>query len=209
MSLWRLSCDACGFEARAGTGPDGVSGWCEACQRSAPLGSATGAPRSPLCPTCGAALSIGSFRFEELYGELQNLAAVLSAWAGDPGPLAALLPDRPRFLTDLDPPERRPAVKIACVRTRRRNANGEWPRSAEVSPRSSFKISSRPRGSAINMVAAVPDPIALCNFRRSLTGISARERNSSILPRVAISMVEVRKVWVSTWAGLFQARAAN
>jgi hypothetical protein len=108
MSLWRLSCDACGFEARAGSGPDGVTGWCEACQRAAPLGSASGAPGSPLCPTCGAALSIGSFRFEELYGELQNLAAVLSAWAGDPAPLAALLPDRPRFLTDLDPPERRP-----------------------------------------------------------------------------------------------------
>jgi len=43
---------------------------------------------------------------------MQNLAAVLSAWSGDPAPLAALLPDRPRFLTDLDPPELRTRMSL-------------------------------------------------------------------------------------------------
>lgn len=107
MSRWRLSCDACTFEARAGSGPEGWSAWCEACQRPVPLADPPSATGAGPCPTCGAALSVESFRFEELYGEMQNLAAVLSAWSGDPAPLAALLPDRPRFLTDLDPPELR------------------------------------------------------------------------------------------------------
>ena len=35
---------------------------------------------------------------------LQQLDAVLAAWDGEAGPLAALLPERPIFLTDLDPP---------------------------------------------------------------------------------------------------------
>jgi tetratricopeptide (TPR) repeat protein len=49
-------------------------------------------------------LTLGEPRFEELFGDAQNLAAVLHAWCGDPEPLATLLPDRPRLLTDLDPP---------------------------------------------------------------------------------------------------------
>jgi len=43
-------------------------------------------------------------RFEELLGDLQHLDAVLAAWAGDPSRLAAILPERPRYLTDLTPP---------------------------------------------------------------------------------------------------------
>ena len=39
---------------------------------------------------------------------LQHLDAVLAAWAGDAAPLARLLPERPRFVTDLDPPSARP-----------------------------------------------------------------------------------------------------
>jgi hypothetical protein len=53
-------------------------------------------PAPAPCPTCGAALVGGELPFEELYGEMQNLAAVLSAWSGDPAPLAALLPDLAR-----------------------------------------------------------------------------------------------------------------
>jgi tetratricopeptide (TPR) repeat protein len=41
----------------------------------------------------------------ELFGELQHMDAVLGAWAGDLEPLASILPERPRYLTDLAPPE--------------------------------------------------------------------------------------------------------
>ena len=50
-------------------------------------------------------------RFVELWGELQHLDAVLGAWAGDPQPLATLLPERPRFVTDLADPELRRLVE--------------------------------------------------------------------------------------------------
>src|SRR2546430_1692578 len=96
---WRLRCDSCGFEAQVGPAPGEITGWGEACQLRVPVGGAAA------CTGCGGAPSLERFRFEELYGELQHAAAVLSAWAGDPAPLAALLPDRPRFLTDLGPPE--------------------------------------------------------------------------------------------------------
>ncbi len=79
--------------------------WCEGCQTAHVL---TGAPTSArACPRCAATLTVGELRFEELLGEAQNVAAVLGAWCGDPEPLARLLPERPRFLTDLDPPEPR------------------------------------------------------------------------------------------------------
>jgi tetratricopeptide (TPR) repeat protein len=55
------------------------------------------------CERCGALLSAAP-RFVELWGTFQHLDAVLAAWAGDPEPLATLLPERPAFLTDLTPP---------------------------------------------------------------------------------------------------------
>jgi tetratricopeptide (TPR) repeat protein len=79
-----------------------VDAWCEGCQSAHVVEHGT--VEAPGCPRCGTPLTLGEPRFEELLGEVQNIAAVLSAWCGDPGPLATLLPDRPRFLTDLDPP---------------------------------------------------------------------------------------------------------
>jgi tetratricopeptide (TPR) repeat protein len=103
MSRWHVGCDACGAEAWIGGRAGGWDAWCEACQSPLAL------PREPServpCPRCGAAVTTRELRFEELYGELQHLAVVLSAWMGDPAPLDALLPERPRFLTDLNPPE--------------------------------------------------------------------------------------------------------
>jgi hypothetical protein len=94
---WRLQCDGCEVSGAIG-GPAGArAGWCEACQR------AESAPPER-CARCGGALSLDTPRFVEAWGELQHLDAVLAAWRADPGPLAALLPERPRFLTDLDPP---------------------------------------------------------------------------------------------------------
>lgn len=55
------------------------------------------------CPRCSAPLTAWP-RFVELWGGLQHLDAVLGAWAGDFAPLAQLLPERPRFVTDLTPP---------------------------------------------------------------------------------------------------------
>ena len=56
------------------------------------------------CARCGGAITTGSPHFAEIWGALQELDAVLAAWAGDHEPLRVLLPERPRFLTDLDPP---------------------------------------------------------------------------------------------------------
>ncbi|MEQ1833453.1 MAG: tetratricopeptide repeat protein [Candidatus Eisenbacteria bacterium] len=101
---WKLACDACAVTAWVGPAlapRTGHDAWCESCQSAhvvdrAPAGGSR-------CPRCGAPL-YALPRFVELWGELQHLDAVLAAWAGDPQPLAMLLPERPRFVTDLDPP---------------------------------------------------------------------------------------------------------
>jgi hypothetical protein len=91
---WRLRCSACG--AGGVIGPN--DGWCEACQ----LGVAGAEPA--LCPRCGGPLSREAPRFIEAFGAIQELASVVEAWRGNPTPLRALLPERPRFLSDLTPP---------------------------------------------------------------------------------------------------------
>jgi hypothetical protein len=105
MSRWHLSCDACEETAWIGREGNRIQAWCEACQSSPVVEAASNAP---MCPRCGAPLAVASPRFPELWGELQNLSAVLGAWTGDAAPLAAILPERPRFLTDRTPPEPRP-----------------------------------------------------------------------------------------------------
>jgi hypothetical protein len=98
-----------------GPAPLGRDAWCERCQRGAfvPDGG------EARCARCGGALESYDPGFEEFSGELQNLDAVLAAWAGDPAPLHRLLPERPRFLSDLDPPAPRegdpPAVVAALA----------------------------------------------------------------------------------------------
>lgn len=97
----RLACDGCGVTAWVGPAPDGFDAWCECCQRAVAL------PHAPTpdtrCAACGAALPAWP-RFVELWGVLQQFDAVLAAWAGESATLAVLLPERPRFLGDLDPP---------------------------------------------------------------------------------------------------------
>jgi tetratricopeptide (TPR) repeat protein len=100
-----VGCDRCGAGAWIGPRGDRWDAWCEACQRGQEVTSDHGG----VCSTCGATLTLGAPRFEELYGELQCLVAVLEAWSGDAARLATLVPERPRFLTDLDPPEPHPA----------------------------------------------------------------------------------------------------
>jgi tetratricopeptide (TPR) repeat protein len=96
-----LACDHC--DAAAWLGPrvaeEAVDAWCEACQL-AQAAPGAGAP----CARCGTPLTAGAPRFAELWGALQECDAVLAAWAGDAAPLRTLLPERPRFLTDLAPP---------------------------------------------------------------------------------------------------------
>jgi tetratricopeptide (TPR) repeat protein len=106
MPRWHLACDRCDAEAWVGGHADRWDAWCEACQRATPLEAAPERPAP--CPHCGVPLTTRELRFEELYGELQNLAAVLGAWNGDAALLEAILPERPRFLTDLDPPAVKP-----------------------------------------------------------------------------------------------------
>lgn len=97
-----LRCDHCDASAWIGLSGDRRDVWCERCQRSASIPSSLEQAR---CEHCGEPLTLGDPRFEEIFGQLQNLAAVLEAWSGDASRLATLVPERPRFLTDLDPPE--------------------------------------------------------------------------------------------------------
>ncbi len=105
MARWQVGCDTCSSSGWIGPEPNGREAWCEGCQRPIDLGRAPGG--EVRCPDCGLEPSTEAPFFVELYGELQNLWAVASAWAGDPAPLAAILPERPRYLTDLGPPEAR------------------------------------------------------------------------------------------------------
>ncbi len=97
---WRLACDVCEVSAWVGPSAEGHDVWCESCQTAAVLPAAASGQR---CERCGAPHT-ASPRFVELWGELQHLDAVLGAWAGDVDPLASILPERPRYLTDLAPP---------------------------------------------------------------------------------------------------------
>ena len=96
-----LRCDHCEVSAWLGFSGDHRDGWCERCQRAASIPASAEAAR---CAHCGEALTLSEPRFEEIYGQLQNLSAVLEAWNGDFARLATLVPERPRFLSDLDPP---------------------------------------------------------------------------------------------------------
>jgi len=117
MTHWRIACDACGVAAAIGPSGEHVDAWCEGCQLAARLPARV--PPAPRCERCGQPLTLGQPRFEELYGRVQELAAVVAAWDGDPAPLARILPERPRYLTDLTPPDPRPGdpepVRAALV----------------------------------------------------------------------------------------------
>lgn len=78
-----------------------------------------------------------------------------------------------------------------------RSAGRDDPRKAELSPRKTLRISSRPRWSAIRMVAAsgeFKDRRMLC---RNSGVNSERDLNTRVWPLVAIRMVEVRNVFIS------------
>jgi tetratricopeptide (TPR) repeat protein len=115
MPRWHVACDNCGAEAWIGGRAEGMDAWCEACQHASRLAH-DGKDSDAACPHCGVApLSTHGLRFEELYGSLQDIVVVLGAWNGDAAPLEALLPDRPRFLTDLNPPAVHPRDDAATV----------------------------------------------------------------------------------------------
>ena len=120
---WRLACDHCETAVWVGPTPAGRDVWCEACQVVQSLASdaADGTP----CARCGVPLP-GSPRFLEVWGGLQHLDAVLAAWAGDARALATLLPERPRFLTDLDPPASRPGDTPALAERLAACARGDY-----------------------------------------------------------------------------------
>jgi tetratricopeptide (TPR) repeat protein len=100
-----VACDHCDAGAWIGCSGERCDGWCEACQNTQPVSAYV---PHPTCTRCGSPLTLDAPRFEELYGALQDLVAVLEAWGEDPGRLTPLVPERPRFLTDLSPPEPRP-----------------------------------------------------------------------------------------------------
>jgi tetratricopeptide (TPR) repeat protein len=132
-----VACDACGAGGwidRAGTARGGTAkpagAWCEGCQSAHRVDA--GDHGAPPCPRCGTTLTLGEPRFEELLGEARNIAAVLSAWCGDAAPLATLLPDRPRFLTDLDPPAPRAGDAPGARAGLEALARGQFARAREL-----------------------------------------------------------------------------
>ena len=126
MTRWRLACDACGAGAWVGPDETGFDAWCESCQTPQRLATAPAPSRGARCPRCGAPLAAAP-RFVELWGSLQHLDAVLGAWAGDFEPLATLLPERPRFVTDLTPPPARRGDPPARTAMLAALARGDWP----------------------------------------------------------------------------------
>ena len=101
---WRIACDTCGAGGAIGLRTDGArDAWCEACQRGQ-IVPRVPAAAAPACERCGGPLSTEAPRFLEAFGAVQDLAAVVAAWRGNPAALRTLLPERPRFLTDLTPP---------------------------------------------------------------------------------------------------------
>lgn len=122
----RIGCDRCEASAWIGPRPDDPAlhdAWCEACQAGVTL--AADEPE-PLCPLCGAALATDSPRFVELWGELQHLQVVLAAWGGRADGLRAILPDRPRFISDLTPPAAGPSDPPAVRELLGCLAKGSW-----------------------------------------------------------------------------------
>src|SRR6185369_16190094 len=77
MARWHLSCDHCEASAWIGARGDERDAWCEACQTPADAGALSD---PATCARCGAPLTTHELCFEELYGQLQHLAAVLGAW---------------------------------------------------------------------------------------------------------------------------------
>ncbi len=110
---------------------------------------------APACPRCDVELTPGEPRFEQLLGEAQNIAAVLHAWCGDPEPLATLLPERPRLLTDLDPPDPLPGDPAQAHAGLEALARGQFGRAREA------------------LAAAVRDPAARGHLWRGL-GVAAQ-----------------------------------
>jgi tetratricopeptide (TPR) repeat protein len=101
MARWHVGCNACDAGGWIGARESVFDAWCEGCQSSSVVAPDA---RRGLCSRCGGVLTTTEPRFEELLGEIQHVDAVLAAWAGDPSRLAAILPERPRYLTDLTPP---------------------------------------------------------------------------------------------------------
>jgi tetratricopeptide (TPR) repeat protein len=104
MPRWHVGCNTCDAGGWIGARDGAFDAWCEGCQTQAVLTPDT---KSGRCARCGGSLTTTEPRFEELLGEIQNLDAVFAAWAGDPSRLAEILPERPRYLTDLTPPAAR------------------------------------------------------------------------------------------------------
>jgi hypothetical protein len=104
-----------------------------------------------VCAACGGPLTERAPRFVELWGLLQQLDAVLKAWDGEPQPLATLLPERPRFVTDLTPPAPREGDSAALAELLRLVAAGRYGVAHEAA--SEAADAHTPRGRAALAIA--------------------------------------------------------
>jgi len=118
----RVACDACDAGAWIGPSGGGTDAWCEACQLAQRLEGVAAA----VCASCGGPLTTSAPRFPELAGALAHLDAVLAGWTGDAAPLGSVLPERPRFRSDLAPPAPRAGDPAALAAVLAAAARGDW-----------------------------------------------------------------------------------
>jgi len=159
-----LACDACAAAAAIGPRDDGgLDAWCEACQRPQVLA----AGEAPRCTRCRRPLATSTPGFTGIWGELQDLDAVLSAWGGDAAPLVRLIPERPRFLTDLDPPAPRVGDAPALRELLATVARGDYAAALALAPPEDARacaavaIASERRGDRSRAIAAWTRALAL------------------------------------------------
>lgn len=184
---WKLACDTCELVVWVGQRTDGYDAWCESCQRAHSLAAAPGT--GARCPCCGALL-YALPRFVELWGELQHLDAVLGAWAGDPQPLATLLPERPRFVTDLDPPATVPGDPASRVALLAAVASGDYRRALGLAPGDADARSHAARAIAHERLGDAPAALASWDAVLALAppwaeAARARLARGSLLARAA------------------------
>lgn len=199
---WRLACDACDAGAWVGPRADGYDVWCESCQSAWTLEATPGA--GVRCERCNVPLGAWP-RFVELWGELQHLDAVLGAWAGDANALLAILPERPRFLTDLTPPPVRAddpparAARLAALRRGAWRAVLDAPSDADPRALAACAIAHERSGDSASAIASWDAVLAVGENARARLARGALRARAGQLAEAAADLALAGETFEAHW----------